>query len=411
MMTFIGMEEGEAVKKVELSMLKEGMILGSPVVDSTGIIELLSRGTVLTKRHIELISRLDIAVLEILDSIDEEVASVDLDLNKLKSEAEKNGDAFDVDKLSSVLVEIEKQVYPPAPRNAVNRNMEVNVLTGEGNIPIDVRHEKAIHESQMIFDRIRNYGELDLEHIRSNVEELLPDMIRNNDVLMRLNQLKRIDDYTFQHSLRVSILATMIGKWMGFTQIELLELGEAALLYDIGKMSIPEFVLKKNAEVTPDEYELIKKHPQFGYSILLKTPGVTANMKYAALHHHERMDGSGYPLRLKSGQIHEFAKIIMVCDVFDAMISDRPYKKGICPLLAADYLLWSSGKLFDGEVCYIFVKKLAEYFIGKNVRLSNGNEGKIVYIDENYPTRPIVQCGNQFYDLIKDRTINVEILN
>lgn len=399
------------MKKVEVSMLQEGMILGAPVVDSTGIIELLSRGTVLTKRHIELISRLDILALDILDSADETDEPVDLDLNKIKLEAEKSGAKFDADKLSSVLEEIENQVYPPAPRNVVNRNMEVNVLTGEGNVPIDVRHEKAISESKLIFEKIRNSGELDLDHIRSNLEEILPDMIRNNDVLMRLNQLKKMDDYTFQHSLRVSILATMIGKWMGYTQLEILELGEAALLYDIGKMSIPDFVLQKKTEVNPDEYELIKKHPQFGYSILLKTPGVTANMKYAALHHHERMDGSGYPLRLKAGQIHEFAKIIMVCDVFDAMISDRPYKKGICPLLAADYLLWSSGKLFDGEVCYIFVKKLSEYFIGKTVKLSNGREGKIVYIDENYPTRPIVQSGELFFDLVKDKSLNVEILN
>lgn len=405
------MEEGEIVRKVEISKLEEGMILGSPVVDSTGIIELLSRGSILTKRHIELIRRLDIQFLDILDSVDEEIEPVNLNLDNLKHEAEKNGDKFDVDKLSTVLEEIEHQVYPPSPRNIVNRNMEVNVLTGEGNVPIDVKHEKAINDSREIFEKIRNNGELDLDHIRSNVEELLPDMIRNNDVLMRLNQLKKVDDYTFQHSLRVSILAAMIGKWLGYSQLEILELGEAALLYDIGKMSIPEFVLRKNTAVTPDEYELIKKHPQFGYSILLKTPGVTANMKYAALHHHERMDGSGYPLRLKAGQIHEFAKIIMVCDVFDAMISDRPYKKGICPLLAADYLLWSSGKLFDGEVCYVFVKKLSEYFVGKDVRLSNGLEGRIVYVDENYPTRPIVQVGDAFFDLIKDRSINVEILN
>ncbi len=398
------------MKKIQVAQLEEGMILGTPIVDSTGIIELLSQGTLLTKRHIELILRLAIDEVVILDSADEDITSIELDIEKIKKSAEQNGVSFDMDKLSDDLSEIENQVYPPAPRNVVNRNMEVNILTGEGNIPIDIKHERAIEDSRRMFQRIRNTGELDLDHIRSNVEELLPDMIRNNDVLMRLNQLKASDDYTFQHSLRVSILATMIGKWLGYSQLELLELGEAALLYDIGKMNIPDFVLKKEGKVTQDEYELIKKHPQFGYSILLKTPGVTANMKYAALHHHERMDGSGYPLRLKEGQIHDYAKIIMVCDVFDAMISDRPYKKGICPLLAADYLMWSSGKLFDGEVCYIFVKRLSEYFVGKKVKLTTGQEGKIIFVDENYPTRPIVQVGDQFVDLTKDRTIDVELL-
>lgn len=398
------------LKRIPVSQVEAGMILGAPIVDSTGIIELLSRGTTLTARHIELIGRLGIKNVSILESADEPVETTHLDLGVLKAGADRNGDKFDFDKLVSDLNEIEDQIYPPAPRSIVNRNMEINILTGEGNVPIDVKHEKAIGESKKIFDAIRETGELNLEQIRNNVEELLPDMIRNNDVLMRLNQLKASDDYTFQHSLRVSILATMIGKWLGYSQHELLELGEAGLLYDIGKMSIPDFVLRKNTEVTKEEYELIKKHPQFGYSILLKTKGVTQNIKYAALHHHERMDGSGYPLRLRSSQIHDYAKIIMVCDVFDAMITDRPYKKGICPLLAADYLLWSSGKIFDGEVCYVFVKKLSEYFIGKSVILSNGLEGRIIYIEENYPTRPIVQVGEVFYDLIKDRSIDVTVL-
>lgn len=398
------------MKKIKIDQLQEGMILGAPIVDATGIIELLSRGTHLTQRHIHLIGRLDVEDILILDHIDEDVEESIFDVIRIKKNAEANGDSFDYDKLVHDLNEIETHVYEPAQRSVVNKNMEINILTGEGNIPIDVRHEKAIKDTKSVFEHIRNTGELNLDHIRMNMEELLPDMIRNNDVLMRLNQLKESDDYTFHHSLRVSILATMIGKWLGYSQSELLELGEAGLLYDVGKMNIPDFVLKKNSKVTPEEYELIKKHPQFGYSLLLKTKGVTNNIKYAALHHHERMDGSGYPLRLKEGQIHDYAKIIMVCDVFDAMITDRPYKKGICPLVAADYLMWSSGKIFDGQVCYVFVKKLSEYFVGKEVKLTNGDFGRIIYVDQNYPTRPIVQVGDVFYDLIKDRTIDVEVL-
>jgi HD-GYP domain-containing protein (c-di-GMP phosphodiesterase class II) len=202
----------------------------------------------------------------------------------------------------------------------------------------------------------------------------------------------------------------MIGKWLGYSQEEILELGEAGLLFDIGKLSLPEYLLNKEVGVTPEEYELVKKHAQFGYSILLKTKGVSPNIKYAALHHHERMDGSGYPLRLREGQIHDFAKIIMVCDVFDALITERPYKKAISPLMAADYLSWSSGKLFDAEVCFVFIKKISEYCIGKTVKLNDGNTGKIVFVDENFPTRPIVQVGDKFLNLVKDRSLEVEKL-
>jgi len=398
------------VRKLEHTQLVEGMILGAPIVDAEGIVELLSRGTKLTPRHIALISKMGLTDIYILDYEGEPFEDTSLNLQKIISKADATGSDFDINKLMEDLKEIDHQIYEPAQRSVVNRNMEINILTGEGNIPIDVKHEKAIEDTKAVFSKIREEGELDLERIRRNVEETLPDMVRNNDVLMRLNQLKASDDYTFQHSVRVSILATMIGKWLGYNQEELLELGEAGLLFDIGKLNVPDFVLKKPNNVDLEEYELIKKHAQFGYSILLKTKGVTSNIKYAALHHHERLDGSGYPLRLRESQIHDFAKIIMVCDVFDALITDRPYKKAISPLLAADYLAWSSGKLFDSEVCYVFIKRLSEYFVGKTVLLSNGLEGRIVYVDGNFPTRPLVQVGDRFVDLVKDRSINVEKL-
>ncbi len=398
------------MKRVDYNQLTEGMILGAPIVDAEGIVELLSRGTHLTQRHIALLEKMKITDIYILEYEGEPYSTPELDLEKIISKAKITDVNFDLEKLKQDLAEIDDHVYEPTIRSVVNRNMEIHILTGEGNVPIDVKHEKTIEDTRAIFDEIQQDGELNLDRIRRNVEDLLPDMIRNNDVLMRLNQLKENDDYTFQHSVRVSILATMIGKWLGYSKEELVELGEAGLLFDIGKLSIPDFVLKKPTNVTMEEYELIKKHAQFGYSILLRTKGVSSNIKYAALHHHERLDGSGYPLRLKEGQIHDFAKIIMVCDVFDALITDRPYKKGMSPLMAADYLSWYSGKLFDGEVCYVFIKRLSEYFMGKRVVLSDGSEGVIVYVDTNFPTRPTVKVNDKFVDLVKDRTLFVETL-
>lgn len=398
------------MKRLNINEISEGMVLGAPIVDAEGIVELLSKGTALTKRHIALMTQMGIEEVLILDKEEDIEEAVELNVGEIAKTAETHGKPFDAVKLQAELAALDKQIYEPAPRSVVNSNMEIHVLTGEGDIPIDVKHEKMIKETKAVFNQIREDGELDLEKIRQNMEETLPDIVRNNDVLMRLNQLKSSDDYTFEHSMRVSILATMIGKWLGYSQSELLELGEAGLLFDIGKLNIPEFLLQKPAKVTPEEYELIKKHAQFGYSILLKTKGVTSNIKYAALHHHERMDGTGYPLRLRQNQIHDFAKIIMVCDVFDALTTDRPYKKAISPILAAEYISWSSGKLFDSKVCYILIKKLSEYYLGKKVKLTTGQEGRIVFIDDNYPTRPIVQVDDEFINLIKEREINVEAL-
>lgn len=385
------------MKIINCDQLVEGMILNEAVYDNETGAELLSAGAKLSLRQIRLLRNLEITNIKISEDVDVQQPQSPLSKEKLKD-------------LFADLEHIDEQIFEPAERNAVNKNMEVNVLTGEGNVPIDVKHSETIQDTKDVFESIKSDGKLDLDRIKKNLVSTLPDMVRNNDVLMRLNQLKQSDDYTFEHSMRVSILASMVAKWFGYSQSEILEVSEAGMLYDIGKLSIPDEILKKPGPLTEQEMEIIKKHPQLGYSILLATKGVTQNIKYAALHHHERMDGSGYPLRLRENQIHYFAKIIMVCDVFDALTNNRIYKKKISPMLALDYLMWNAGTLFDAEVVYVFVKNISHYFVGKLCKLSNGDVGKIVFIEENYPTRPIVKVGDRFIDLMKEKKIDLEEL-
>jgi HD-GYP domain-containing protein (c-di-GMP phosphodiesterase class II) len=285
--------------------------------------------------------------------------------------------------------------------------MVIHVLTGEGNIPIDEKHKDLVEHTEKAFNQLKTGSELDLKSIKKDIDKALPDMIRNDDVLMRLSQLKKGDNYTFDHSLRVSILATMIGKWLGYNEEQLSDLAQASLLFDIGKLKIPEFILNKPNKTREEEFDIVKKHAQFGYSILLKTEGVTNNIKYSALQHHERLDGSGYPLRLKSGQIHEFAKIIMVCDIFDAMTNTRPYKERTSPFEAAEYIHWNAGKTLDSKIVYIFLKNLSVFYTGKEVKLSTGEIGRIIYVDVNFPTRPVIQVNDKFIDLVKEKEIQI----
>lgn len=396
------------MKFYNLEHVKPGMILAEPVINQHTMIELLTTGTELTAENIKLLRRLDIYIVAIQEDEAENTTS-ELDLAKIKEAALEAGEEIDLDSLKENLNEIEDLEINNAQvfKSIVNNQMEIHVLTGDGDIPIDEKHEELVNTTRNEFERIRKEGEIDLDAIRRQVQVALPDMIRNNDVLMRLNQLKETDDYTFNHSLRVSILATMVGKWMGFDRKELEEIAQAGLLFDVGKLKIPEYILKKHEEYTTDEYELIKRHPQFGYGVLLKTKGISKTIKYAALHHHERLDGSGYPFRIRESQIHPHAKIIMVCDVFDALISDKPYKKKMSSVLAADYINWSSGKLFDSTVCYVLLKNISEFFKGKQVLLSTGEVGRVVYVDVNFPTRPLIQVGHRFIDLVKERNINI----
>lgn len=400
------------MKVIHLKDVEVGMILAASIYLGSSDVELLSKGVEITERHLQLMTRLgidEISVVEDSETYEEVTYTNEEQVNAIKEEADRQGESFDSQAFLKELDEIElkEDDIEPVLTNVANANMVIHVLTGEGNIPIDEKHKDLVEHTQKAFNHLKTGNELDLDSIKKDVNKALPDMIRNDDVLMRLSQLKKGDNYTFDHSLRVSILATMIGKWLGYTQEQLSDLAQASLLFDIGKLKIPEFILNKPEKTRQEEFEIIKKHAQFGYSILLKTKGVTNNIKYSALQHHERLDGTGYPLRLKSGQIHEFAKIIMVCDVFDAMTNKRPYRDGASPFEAAEYLYWNAGKTFDSKIVYILLKNLSVFYTGKDVLLSTGETGKIVYVDVNFPTRPVVQTKDRFVDLVKEKEIKI----
>ncbi len=400
------------MKVINLNEVQVGMVLASSIFLGSSDVELLSKGVEISERHMQLMARLGIDEITIVgdaETLDESQTTNAEQVQVMQDEANKQGENFDAESFLNELnqIELKEDDIEPVLTNVANANMVIHVLTGEGNIPIDEKHKDLVEHTEKAFNQLKTGSELDLDSIRKDVNKALPDMIRNDDVLMRLSQLKKGDNYTFDHSLRVSILATMIGKWLGYNEEQLSDLAQASLLFDIGKLKIPEFILNKPNKTREEEFDIVKKHAQFGYSILLKTEGVTNNIKYSALQHHERLDGSGYPLRLKAGQIHEFAKIIMVCDIFDAMTNKRPYKERTSPFEAAEYIHWNAGKTLDSKIVYIFLKNLSVFYTGKEVKLSTGEIGRIIYVDVNFPTRPVIQVNDKFIDLVKEKDIQI----
>lgn len=393
--------------------IKKGMILGAPVLNDTKTTVLLNEGTELTERHINLLENLGIHYIKVLEESEQSPLndlekSLQEELLVAKAKALKAGENFDEIQYKEKLTSEYNEQVKILLDGVIKSNEKIQILTGEGNIPFDIKNAIFVDESKEIFGKIKDGDKIELDNIKEHLETAFPDMIRNNDILMRLKQLQETDDYTFQHSIRVSLLASMIGKWLKYSENEMKELALAGLLFDIGKLKVPDFVMNRERKITSNEYNLIKKHPQFGYQILLKTEGVTNNVKYCALQHHERMDGSGYPLRVKERQIHEFAKIIMVCDIYDAMISDRPYRRRYSAFDAAEYIEWNSGVTLDARICYIFLTNLAEYYTGKRVLLNTGKMGTIIYVDMEYPTRPIIKLDDgQIVELTKNKHIRV----
>lgn len=389
------------MKNYKMEELREGMVLKEAVFNSIHNVVLLGEGTVLTARHIELMKNLGIqevrAQIDTLKPTDEAMSQV---IDETEEKAKTLGIQFDAAEFKKAL-----NLFHSAVDTAYNEKKElkiiekVPVLTGEGGLPFDVKHEQMLDNVKGVFGELKNSSQFNYSELSAAVSESVEDMIINNDILMRLNQLKEDDDYTFQHALRVSMLATSLGKWMGYNRNEIEDLSIAGLMFDIGKMRIPDFLYNRKESLSEMEYEMYKKHPQLSYTILLQTQGVSQGVRFAALQHHERIDGSGYPLRLKGGQIHPYSKIIMVCDIFDAMITDRPYNESISPFDAATYLYHHSGITLDQEVTYVFLKKLAEYYMGKKLLLDNGEEAMVVFVDSDFPHQPIIK--------VKDKIINL----
>jgi len=401
------------MKKIKIDEIKKGMVLGVPVVDKNKVVILLNEGTELTKKHINLLENLDITHVKILEKNDNKPKNdiengINEELLTQKAKAFRLGEPFDEEKKKDDLITKYRLEVDKVIEGVIEANRNLKVLTGDGNIPFDIKNASFVEETKNVFSKIKSGDKIELETIKEHIEESYDDLIRNNDVLMRLEQLKAMDDYTYEHSLRVSMLAAMIGKWIGYTEEEVKELALAGMMFDIGKLKVPDFIINREFKITSNEYKLIKKHPQFGYQILLKTKDVSDNVKYCSLQHHERIDGSGYPLRVKENQIHEFAKIVMVCDIYDAMISERPYRKKYSPFDAAEYISWNSGVTLDPRICYIFLTNLAEYYMGKKVILNTGKKGKIIFVDMEFPTRPVIQTedGN-IIKLIENKHIRI----
>lgn len=231
----------------------------------------------------------------------------------------------------------------------------------------------------------------DVERVRLMVNKIIDELISNEDILYSLNEIKTVDDYTFEHSVNVCILSLITGIAMGLETGRLKELGTGAMLHDIGKLYIPSEILKKPSQLTVDEFEEIKKHTILGYEVLKKSDRLSMTSTYIAFGHHERYDGSGYPLQLKRDSIQVFARIVAVADVYDALTSDRVYRKKLKPNEVYEYITSLGVHHFDPTVVESFVKYVTIYPVGTGVLLNTKERAIVVTNHKIMPTRPLVR--------------------
>lgn len=219
---------------------------------------------------------------------------------------------------------------------------------------------------------------------------IIENIYKNEFIETNLTNLSMFDNDTYNHSVNVASYAAIVGITKGYDEEQLRNLTAGALLHDIGKSLIPIDIITKEGRLTEKERKVINKHPTNGYK-MVKDTDIPSVIKVAIYEHHENVDGTGYPRGIKGKRIHETAKIIHVCDVYDAMISRRSYKDKINPAEVIEYLYSQCGKMFDYDIVTTFVRKLMPYPKGVTILLSNGETAIVKDNDEKYPLRPIVR--------------------
>jgi len=240
------------------------------------------------------------------------------------------------------------------------------------------------------------------------VDEISKSITRNPEAFLNLARLKTKDDYTYMHSVAVCALMIALGKQLGLAGEDLKEAGLAGLLHDVGKMMIDETVLNKPGKLTDEEFNIVKDHPRKGWELLQGSSDITATALDVCLHHHERMDGKGYPDKLAGEQISLFAKMGAVCDVYDALTSNRCYKNGWEPAETIRKMAeWRNGH-FDERVFQAFVKTIGIYPSGTLVRLKSGRLAIVMEQTEKSLLTPIVKV---FFSTKSNEPIMPEMLD
>lgn len=336
------------MRMIPIESVREGCYLGKTMFDDEGRI-LLKEGVQLTNSIINRIKSLGIYSLYIIDE-------------------------YSAKEIEDV---IKPELRQKAIRTIKDTFLNLETLNSKGSSD---KRLLQIKEREGFFTSIRDLS-----------DDLIDELLSKKNILINLVDIKSMDNYTYQHCVNVAVLSLIIGIRLGLNRLELRDLCIGALVHDVGKILVPKEIILKPSKLTDDEFIIIKQHTTKGYDYLRKILDISAPARIVALQHHEHYNGKGYPENRTGTDISKLSRIVAIADVYDALTSDRPYRRGMSPNDAIEYIMARGSMQFDYDIVKIFSKVIIPYPEGTMVKLSNGDYAVVEKVFENFPMRPLVK--------------------
>lgn len=364
-------------KFIRTRSLQNGMIIDQSIVDRAGRI-LIARNTPMDEFHKESLLKMGIGGVYIREGEEDEDAE------------DKSGS--------------------PVVSAAVQKVIDNNMVADRAKVKLSESVKARVVEGIQYL-----YNDTESEGFTSATKDITDDLMKaitDNDALaVDISALKVSDEYTFKHSVDVATMSMIVAKRYGLDDKDVYEIGISGLLHDVGKSKIPNEILNKAGKLTDDEFAMMKQHSLFGYGILKEKDDLSNQIKMGVLQHHEKMNSRGYPMGVGADKINLFARIISVADIYDALVTERPYKKPFSPRDAVEMIMSMTDEL-DINVMRSFLESVILYPVGTDVELSTGEHARVVENNPQYVLRPKVvglKSGTT-YDLSDIRNASIVIL-
>ena len=284
-------------------------------------------------------------------------------------------------------------------RNPLFQDIEAEEVVTEDN------RRKAVMALKSAVTAYQKTKVLDIQPLKKVLRELVVEIIRNRDSMIHQLDMRTYQDYIYAHSVNTCVLSVLIAVNLDYPEGKLTDLALGTMLHDVGMMMLPDALLMKMGNLTPEESKQVQQHPEDGFNILRTVREIPITVAHIAYQHHERVDGKGYPRNLTADKILEVAKVAAVADTFDALVSDRPYRKGMVPHEAYEVMMALADSYVDRDILHLFLTHVAIYPVGAVVQLDNGQHGVVTKVLPRLQTRPQVRLlTDQQGNLLSEQT-------